>query len=168
MAVQLFAMIFLMIFESSSFNNAGASKGCKNLEADLKKGTLNGVSPAASMKEVKSKLPCFTGDSSEEDSIMNCGGGVFYLNHDFFFYTGRNYIEIRKNFKGKLSAETLNQPWSKVHTAMGEPDRQELQRDVFYYFYDTDYGCLRFNVVSGNVIIVAMHAQPSEQVDLCF
>lgn len=79
---------------------------CDVLFCDFKKGTLNGLNGQASMDEVKRQLPCFTGET-EEGSSYNCGGGVFYLDHTFFFYTGRDYIEIRKGFQGKSSIEVL-------------------------------------------------------------
>ncbi len=97
----------------NDYNVQDVSDPCTNLYFDLKKGTLNGLKPDAPMYLVKSKLPCFTGET-EEGSDINYGGGVFYLNHDFYFYTHKDYIEVRRNFKGKLSADILGKSKSQV------------------------------------------------------
>lgn len=57
--------------------NAITAQDCPFITADLKKGTVNMLSPLVSPEQVKLKLPCFTGES-EENGPMNCGGGVFF------------------------------------------------------------------------------------------
>lgn len=90
----------LLILLAGGANTAQAQ--CEHLYVDLQKGTLNGLTPADSMGRIKKELPCFTGDT-QEGSAFNYGGGVFYHNHDFYFYTHRDYLEVRADYKGKLS-----------------------------------------------------------------
>ncbi|HNA22555.1 MAG TPA: caspase family protein, partial [Agitococcus sp.] len=80
--------------------------GCERIVFDLDKGTLNGLKATASQQEVKNALPCATGDTPDGESY-NYGGGVFFLNHNFFMYTGNNFIEVRRDFTGTVSPNLL-------------------------------------------------------------
>lgn len=166
MVPHLFIIIFSFFFSGGSHSNVSEVLSCDKISADLKKGKLNGLSPTASMADVKKNLSCFTGES-EEGSGFNCGGGVFFLNHDFFFYTGRDYIEIRKNFKGKMSISLLGQPVEEATKNFGDAVRNESHGGVDYYFFKTKYGCLRVNVEYGSITQVGIHAQPPDKVELC-
>ncbi len=78
-----------------------AQAQCGAIELNLAKGTLNGLSPNDAPEHIKKLLPCFTGET-EEGSSYNEGGGVFFRDHDFYFYTHRDYIELRTGFKYEL------------------------------------------------------------------
>jgi hypothetical protein len=144
------------------------AQDCGTLVVNLKKGTLNGVKPTATQEQVKGKLPCFTGDT-EEGGDMNCGGGVFYLNNDFFCYTGRDYIEIRKRFNGKLSVPVLGMAKAGAlqKLGMGKPVRTETDGEKTFVFLKTRYGCLVLTVTSDKVTQLAMHAKAADKVVLC-
>jgi len=73
--------------------------GCDQLVFDVFDGSVNGVSATASQADIKAKLPCATGDTADGSSF-NVGGGVFFTNHDFYFYTHHDFIEVRTGFKG--------------------------------------------------------------------
>ncbi len=148
--------------------NAIMAQSCDKLVANLKKGTLNGLKPTATQEQVKEKLPCFTGDS-EDGGDFNCGGGVFFLNNDFFCYTGRDYIEMRANFDGKLSIPVLGLTKAAAikKLGMGKAVRTEKDGDTQYLFFKTAYGCVRLNIVDGKVYLVAMHSMPPAEVELC-
>ena len=73
---------------------------------NLKRGTVNKLKLTASQDEVKAALPFSSGDTGE-GSDFNCGGGVFFLTNSFFFYTGKDHVEFREKFKGKLSVAVL-------------------------------------------------------------
>lgn len=106
----LSTMGFAQDTPADNYNTQDASGPCGNLYFDLKKGTLNDLKPDAPMYLVKSKLPCFTGETAEGSDI-NYGGGVFYINHDFFFYTHKDYIrsgEILKESCLSISLEKAN------------------------------------------------------------
>lgn len=112
---------------------------CSRLHFDLVRGTLNGVTPTASMDEVKRRLPCFTGESAET-SGMNFGGGVFFLDHDFYFYTGRNYIEVRRRFPGTVTPDVLGRPIGDAQRVLG-PHARTLERRGSMLFR-AHFGCV--------------------------
>ena len=108
----LSSLIIIFLSTQVSFSQ------CDNLYFDAVEGTVNGVDPTASMSEVKSKLPCFTGET-EEGGVFNYGGGIFFLNHDFYFYTYQNFIDIRKGFKGRMSFDFFNNSQKKIEKYLG-------------------------------------------------
>ena len=67
---------------------------------------MNGVPATASMDKAKVAFPCFTGET-EEGADFNCGGGVYFLKHDFYFYTHKDFIEVRTGYTGKMSKPVL-------------------------------------------------------------
>ncbi len=141
------------------------SKPCKAIIANLTSGTVNGVKPAATMAEVKKKLPCFTGDT-EEGGAFNCGGGVFYLNNDIYFYTGRDYIEIRSNFKGKTTPSVLGVYRDELKSKLGEPD--VVLEGGRVWLYKRPFGTLRINFNADDLCIeIGLHSVPPAEVQLC-
>jgi hypothetical protein len=144
------------------------AQSCDKLIADLKKGTLNGLKPTATQAMVTKKLPCSTG-STEDGSEFNCGGGLFFLKHDFFFYSGRDYIEFRAKFKGKLSIPVLGKLKDDAVKLlkMGKAVRTEQDEEDTYLFFKTRYGCVVLKITDDKVKAVAMHAKPAADVELC-
>lgn len=145
------------------------AQNCDNITVDLKKGTINKLKPTASQDEVKTTLPCSTGDT-EDGSDFNCGGGVFFLDNDFFFYTGKDYVEFREKFKGKLSTPVLGltKAAAIAKLKLGKAIRTLKQEDGRVdLFFKTTYGCVRLELAAGKVVTVAMHAAKAKDVELC-
>ena len=140
-------------------------KACKKIQANLISGTVNGVKPTALMEAVKKKLPCFTGESEEND-FANCGGGVFYLNDDIYFYTGRDYIEIREKFTGKTEPSLLGTYRDEVKSILGVADKEIDGGRVL--IYKKTYGALRvvFNM-DDKCVEIGIHAVAPADVQLC-
>ncbi|MEM1056261.1 MAG: hypothetical protein AAGI52_12110 [Bacteroidota bacterium] len=135
-----------------------APPGCEALVLDLELGTLNGLKPTASMDEVKTQFPCSTGET-EEGSAFNFGGGVFFLDHGFFAYTHRDFLEVRESFAGTTRPEALGQPLS----ILGEPDRMDEGAALF----DRSYGCLRTEADSdGTITELGIHAEACETLEV--
>ena len=127
--------LFLVLSTLAGCSGPGlAPPGCDALVLDLDRGTLNGLAPTASMDEVKAQFPCSTGESAEGE-LYNFGGGVFFLDHGFFAYTHRDFLEVRSSFAGTTRPDALGQPLS----TLGEPDRTDGDAALF----DRSYGCLR-------------------------
>lgn len=148
------------------------NNSCDNLFFDLEKGTLNGLAAFSTQKDIKKALPCFTGDSPD-GAEYNCGGGVFYLNHDFYFYSGQNYIEIRNNFQGEVSLDVLSKSAQEVEVLLGPPERRESVRKWdgtarVHYFYPRKYGCLSLVFVDKKVKKVAIHSTSVNETQLCY
>ena len=154
----------------------GYSQNCDNLFADLLKGTLNGVKPTDDMASIKVKLPCFTGDS-EESGEMNSSGGVFYVNHNFFCYTGRDYIEMRRKFTGELSVPIFGLSkdaaikklglGKEVRTIVPDTDEESDGNKRTFLFFDTNYGCLVLLFKNDKIEIVSMYNKPAKDAVLC-
>jgi hypothetical protein len=149
----------------------------QSLFLNLKKGKMNKVSPTASMDEVKQEFPCFTGES-EEGQMMNCNGGVFFLNHDFYFYTGNDYIEVRTGFKGKMSLDLMGKSVEEVEAILGKPDRIPVYEEDddwgfsvdIQYLYRKKYGALglAFDPETRKVEKIAVHARNIDEVEICW
>ncbi len=159
----------IFLWCSLAVGTGAFAQDCDTLVANLTKGTLNGLKPGAAMKAVKEKLPCFTGDS-EEGGDFNCGGGVFYLNHDFFYYTGNDYIELRSEFKGKLTIPVLGLTQAaaiKKMKVFGKVVRTQKNGDQRFLFFKTSYGCICLTLEGGSVTKLGMYSKPAAKVELC-
>ena len=128
------------------------------------------------MASVKAKLPCFTGDS-EEGVEMNCSGGVFYINHNFFCCTGRDYIEMRRKFTGKLSIPIFGLSkdaaikklglGKEVRMVVPEADEESDGNKRAFLFFNTSYGCLVLLFKNDKVENVSMYSKPVKDAVLC-
>lgn len=137
---------------------------CSYFYVDYEKGTMNGLSPKASMETIKKAFPCFTGET-EEGSDFNCGGGLFYLDHDFYFYTHRDYLELREGFiPDSTSMKLLGRSRIKLAEKLGTPDMQP-EEDV--YLYKKPYGTLRIEFFDGVVTETGIHHVDIEDIELC-
>ncbi len=144
------------------------AQDCESLRVDLGKGTLNGVSPTASPEEVKKQLPCFTGETAEGESY-NYGGGVFYLDHDFYFYTHQDYLEIRDEFTGTLSQPVMGATRKRLLALLGKHDAtQKDDAGRTCLLYATTYGTLRLTLdhTTQTVVEVGIHAVKPAEVKL--
>ena len=155
------SLLFFFVFWPFCF---AQTTNCDNLYFDLEKGSLNGYGPDISQKKIMEKLPCFTGNA-EDGSDFTCGGGVFYHDHGFFFYTGWDYIEVREGFKGKISHDLLGKSRKDVETIYGVPDRIEEDKSV--YFYKTDYGSVRFVFKWDTIAEIAVYNVKPQKAKLC-
>lgn len=103
---------------------------CPPLVLTLSNGLLNGISADAPRKEIMAALPCYTGTTPDGDS-HNFGGGVFYLNHQLFFYTHQDYIEVRKGFAGTVEPPVMTQGMPHLLQVLGAPDQWTNQVIVY-------------------------------------
>jgi hypothetical protein len=159
------AIISLFIIALTSCKSTKFATDCSKLKLDLKKGTLNNVKPDASPEKVKNAFTCFTGET-EEGSSFNCGGGIFYLDHDFFFYTHRNYIEVRENFNNdNIEPAIMGKSMKEIEEMYGQP---ALKPEVNIYLYEMPYGTLQIEFYDGFVNMIAIHSDKPDEVELCF
>ncbi len=148
---------------------------CDSLFLDFEKGTINDLNGKASMDDIKKVLPCYTGSSPENNEGMNCGGGIFYLDHHFFYYTKADYIEVRNGFNGKTTLDVLGQPRFKVIELIGEPDDsfsytdEWLGGETIYSQYKKDWGTLVMLSSDGTISRVQLHFDKKiGEIDFCF
>ncbi len=159
-------LILLVIAFTAPFNLT--AQNCDNIKVNLKKGTINKLKLTADQAKIKKQLPCFTGDT-EDGSDYNCGGGVFYLDHGFCFYSGENYFEIRKQYKGTTSVPVLGLQKDQAikNLKMGKPVRSEMNGDTEYLFFKTSYGCLWLKINEDIVTQIDLSANSAKDVILC-
>jgi hypothetical protein len=175
MELTFFALFtFLLSFSALHAQTADASP-CDKLYLDIKKGTLNGLTGKETMAVIKETLPCYTGESEENDAGMNCGGGVFYLKHDMFFYTKNDYINVRKKFPGEMSVPLFGLSVAEVKEKLGNPDDDFVYTDEWlgdkttYLQYNKKWGTLVLLVQEGEVTKLELHQdKKAGQIDFCF
>ena len=132
--------------------------GCNNLVLDLNQGTLNGLVPTVSQAQVKQYLPCATGDT-EDGVAYNYGGGVFFLNHDFFMYTGKDFIEVRQDFKGHVTDNMMSKSKAEI---IGRYGLATIDNG-YKLFFNRQYGCLRFTFNGTSVKEIGVYSASCEQ-----
>src|SRR5690242_18299638 len=95
----LLLIVTLFLIGTSAFSQLKTSNQnqCATFVVDLLDGKVNGVKPNFTQGEVKKLLPCFT-SAEPEDASSKCGGLVAFKDRDVYFYTGRDYVEIREKF----------------------------------------------------------------------
>ena len=166
---------FLILLVSCINLHAQEDKDKSLVKVDLERGLVNGLTPSTKSDSVKKFMPFFTGET-EENPDYNCGGGVFYLNNDVYFYTGRDYIEIRAEFNGKISHDVLNRNIADVMRQLGKPDDQVKPKgddeSIMVVYFNKPYGCLRlnYNISTGNIYEIGIHSKPigEAKMDICF
>jgi hypothetical protein len=168
MKSKLLFVCLLVCFVSGASMFAQNGK-CGEISVNLKKGTINKLKPTASMDKIQDALPCFTGVTGEDEGY-NCGGGVFFINNDFYAYTGRDYWEIRAKFSGSWDTKLLGSKAPDIAFQYGDPVREEKIPGYRVLFYKTKYGCIRvqFGVASGRAEEIGIHYKPANQVELCY
>jgi hypothetical protein len=130
---------------------------------DLLNGKVNGAEPDFTPGQVKGLLPCFTSEE-EESKESQCGGGVFYKDKDLYFYTGRDYIEIREKFNGKLSIPIMGAARTSLFKWLGHPKIKDANWDVF----STSYGILIINYNKANKVNkIQFSIKSVETLNLC-
>ena len=135
------------------------TNSCSQVVFDLDTGTINGIKPTVSQEDVKAALPCFTGSAPDGDRLngmlYNYGGGVYFNNHNFYFYTGSDFIEVRSDFTGKVSPSLLGTSKERLNGAYGRPTLTSNGS----YFYMMSYGCLQFELRNNVVYQIRSHYQ---------
>ena len=158
-----YCFLLVIVLMSQNAFSQDQNDPCAELFVDFKKGTINGLSASASRSEVKEALPCFTGETEDNDNGMNCGGGVFYLNHYFNIYTKADFIRLRNKFTGKTSVEVINKPTKEALDLFGEPGKvfthtdEWLEETSELYEYQMEWGVLVLISKNGKIELVELY-----------
>lgn len=156
----LFLSIFIGIGSSAQLKSTPI---CKTFVVDILDGKVNDVLPDFTINQIKEKLPCFTG-SEPEDTSSRCGGGVFYKDKGIYFYTGRDYVEIKENFKGTLSIPLMGVSRNSLFKWLGNPKIKDINWDAF----QTQYGTLVLYYSKANKVNRMVFSNKSiETLSLC-
>lgn len=134
---------------------------CPSFVVDILDGKVNGVEADFTMAQIKSKLTCFT---SEEPETSKCGGAIFYKDKDITFFTGRDYVEIGPNFKGKMSIPLMGGKRGTFFKQLGNPVLKDADWDAF----ETQFGCLiLYYNKSSKVRMIRFSTKTTATINLC-
>ncbi len=158
-------LFFLLLIMTSTIAEAQLKTTaiCPTFVVDILDGKVSGVLPDFTNGQIKEKLPCFTSEEPEAAS-SKCGGGVFYKDKDIYFYTGRDYVEIREKFKGKLSIPLMGANRNGLFKWLGNPKIKDVNWDA----YQTQYGTLVLHYnKAGKVNLIQFSKKSTDTLTLC-
>jgi len=136
---------------------------CPTFVVDILDGKVNELFPGSTMGEIKAKFPCYS-QIEEETPGSRCGGSIFYKDKDIYFYTGRDYIEIKEKFKGKLSLPLLGANRNSLFKWLGHPKIKDVNWDAFQMAYGTMV--LYYNK-AGKINKLQISTKSTETLNLC-
>ncbi len=135
---------------------------CPPFSVDIMAGHVNKLYPKSSLGEIKKSLPCFT-EVVEAADGANCMG-VFFKDKGLYFYTDRNYIEIKENFKGKMTPQLLGAARSSLFAFFGYPKIKDISWDAF----QMEYGILiLYYDKAGKINKIQISSKSVDSIKLC-
>jgi len=154
-----FSALLLMNILSPGFSQLKVKPKCDAFVVDILDGKVNDVHADFTSGQIKTKLPCFTGEDNTK-----CGGVIYYNDRDVKFFTARNYVEIGPNFKGKLSVPLMGGKRGSFYKWLGLPKLKDTDWDAF----ETQYGCLilYYNAAS-KVRMIRFSTKTTDLINLC-
>ena len=132
----LISLLFLIVVVNSASAQLKTTPVCPALLVNILDGNVNGIEPDYTPGLIKKTLPCFTTDEPEA-TTAKCGGLISYKDKGIYFYTGRDYIEIREKFKGKLSLPLMGAARTGLFKWLGHPAIKDVNWDAFQMAYGT-------------------------------
>lgn len=155
------AFILLFFISISAAAQLKTTPVCPPFTVDLLEGNVNGAEPDFSAAEIKKIFPC---TSSEDAESASCGAKLNYADKGIYFFTSKGYIEIRENFKGKLSLPLIGAERSSLFKWLGYPKIKDISWDAF----TTKYGILilHYNKAS-KVNLIQFSKKNTDSISLC-
>lgn len=158
-------ILFLLVICFSVSVNAQlkAKETCPGFYIDILDGKVNELYPTSTNGEIKGKFPCFTSEEAE-GTTAKCGESVHFKDKDIYFFTGRDYVEIREKFKGKLSIPLMGALRNSLFKWLGLPKIKDAGWDAF----QTAYGTLvLYYNKSSRVNKIQFSTKSSDALQLC-
>ncbi|MES2848515.1 MAG: hypothetical protein V4685_05635 [Bacteroidota bacterium] len=140
-----------------------AAPVCPPLVVDVLEGHVSHkIDCSSTSGEVQKQFPCFT-EVVEETNGTTCGA-VLYKDKDIYFYTERDYIEIREKFKGTLEPALMGVNRNLLFKLLGNPK----MKDAGWEAYQTKYGTLILYFNGDNKINkIQITNKSTETIKLC-
>lgn len=159
---------YLLLFASFCFSliakaQLTSTPVCPVISVDLLEGLINErLECISTPAEIKKLFPCFTSET-EETNGSTCGG-IFYKDRDIYFFTERDYIEIKDKFKGVLAPALLGIKRDGLFRILGNPKIKDVSWDAF----QTKYGILiLYYDQAGKVNKIQMSSRSTSTIKLC-
>jgi len=135
---------------------------CPPFHIDVLDGTISKLFPQSPHGDIKNRLPCFT-EATDELSSWGCGG-VFYKDKGVYFYTYRDFVEIRDNFNGSMTVPLMGSTRNSLFKWLGNP----RVKDFSWESYQMKYGSLvLFFDASNKVNRIIISSKSPETLRLC-
>lgn len=156
----LLTVIFIVV-AMNGFAQLQSTPVCPPFKVDVLGGTINKLSPRSTAGEVAKALPCFS-EKLEPGDPAKCAG-VFYADQGVYFYTDRNYIEVRDSYKGAITIP-FGTPRASLFSMLGRPKL----KDPSWEAYQTEYGTLvMYFDAAGKLNKIQMSSKSTETLKLC-
>lgn len=158
-ALLAFGLLFSSISSSAQLKSTPV---CGTFTVDILEGSVNHIKAESPFEDIKQKLPCFT-EAVSELNASGCGG-VYYKDKGVYFYTYRDYIDIRDNFNGNISIPLLGAERNNLFKWLGHPQRKDFAWEV----YQMRYGIvvLYFDT-TGKVNRIIISTRSADNLRLC-
>lgn len=145
----------------TSFAQLKKQADCPTFVVDVLDGHVNRYNTKSNVAEITKAFPCYT--EVVEASGTNCAI-VAYKDKGIYFFPDRNYVEIRENFKGKLSVPLMGANRKSLFATLGNPSIKDANWDAF----KTNYGILvLYYSKAGKVNKLQMSNKTAESIKLC-
>ncbi len=158
-------MLSLLLLLSGKFTQAQlqSKPECNTIIADIYKGWINMAAPNADPEQIKTKLPCYT-SFEKESNDSKCGGGIYFADKDFKYFTQRDYVVIGEKFKGKFNIPIIGAKRDDLFAWLGNPKLKAEQWEA----YQMQYGTLIVYFNSKKLVNkIIMSTKTTEFIDLC-
>jgi hypothetical protein len=163
MKTPLLVICLLTVIATQAQLKTSNQNQCGPFTIDILGGKLNGIEADVTPAEIKKQLPCFTSEE-KEDTSSKCGGLIAFKDKDVFFYTGRNYVEIREKYNGKLSIPLMGAARGSLFKHLGLP----AVKDTNWEAYQTSYGILIVYYNKANKINkIQFSTETTSTINLC-
>jgi hypothetical protein len=160
---QYFLLLIMAFCLSPAMAQLKVKEKCADFIIDILDGTVNNIKPNVNPEEIKTKLSCFT-SVEEENTSSKCGGMIAYKDKDIYFFTGRDYVEIKEKFQGKLTLPLMGAKRNTLFKWLGNPKI----KDANWEAYQVQYGTLvlHFNTAQ-KVNKIQFSTKHSDFLSLC-
>lgn len=155
-------LLISVILAQVSFAQLKKQVDCPTFVVDVLDGHVNRYNTKSTMAEIKKAFPCYS-DIAEQGSGTNCAS-ISYKDKGVYFFPERNYVEIRENFKGKLSVPLMGANRKTLFRTLGNPVLKDANWDAF----KTNYGILvLYYNKAGKVNKLQISNKTTDSIKLC-
>jgi hypothetical protein len=160
----LFLLLGVLVISAAQAQlKTSAQNQCGVIVVDILDGKVSGLKANTTPGEIKRKFPCISSEEPE-DKTSRCGGLLSIKDRDIYFYTGRDYVEIREKFKGKLSIPIMGASRTSLFKWLGNVKMKDTNWDA----YQTSYGTLILYFNKANKVNkIQFSTESTETINLC-
>lgn len=137
--------------------------GCAPIVLDVELGTLNGLTPKASVKEIKTQFTCPLVEQEDE----SCGTVVALESYSVKFFPNQKVFEVFYPFKGKQLQHVLLESRQQIEAQFGKPEKEMTSGGLEIALFARSYGTLAVAFDHGKARKLWVAYTSPEKVKLC-